>query len=266
MVGLAGKLVQESLQPGRNLPPAKLPALQAAALAACGNGNDWIADPRACKFDPGVLACKGAETDACLTPGELATVRMTHAGRTDPVTGKHFSGLVPGAEALPGSWAWWGRATADGDTKEATSSGFAWNYLAYLVKEDPNFDVRRVTDADIIAGHKRWATTLDADNPDLSAFRDHGGKLIGFHDWNDPAIPPGLSLEYRKMAQERLGTTDAFYRLFIVPGMLHCTGGNAPVNVDWFARIDEWVETGVAPATVTAGAAGGRQQVISAEP
>jgi Tannase and feruloyl esterase len=225
----------------------------------------WIETPRACKFDPAVLACTGAETDACLTPGQIETLRMVYTGMTDPVTGTLASGLVPGAEALPSSWAWWGRATVPGDTADATSKGFPWNYFAYLVKDDPKFDLRTLTDADIIAGYKRWASELDADNPDLSAFQARGGKLIGFHGWNDPAIPPGLSLEYWRQLRARTPGADQFSRLFMVPGMLHCTGGNAPVNIDWYAEIDRWVERGAAPDAVTARAADGATQTVAAE-
>jgi feruloyl esterase len=265
MLGNLGKVVRLQLMPGNALPPAKLPAMQAAALAACGNGLPYIADPRACRFDPGVLACKGAETDACLTPGQLQTARLIYGGRRDVITGKPFPGLKPGAEALPQSWADWRRATVSGDTKDANSSGYAWSFMAHMVKDDPNFDLRTITDADIRAGHRRWAATLDADNPDLSAFRDGGGKLISFHGWNDPAIPPQLSIDYRDMVRQKTRGTDGFYRLFMVPGMLHCNGGNAPVNVDWYQQIDQWVEGGPAPATVTARNAGGKSQVITAE-
>ncbi|MBC7522594.1 MAG: tannase/feruloyl esterase family alpha/beta hydrolase, partial [Sandarakinorhabdus sp.] len=73
MLGTVGGLIRDQQTPGHALPPAKLPALQAAALAACGKGQSYIADPRTCRFDPGVLACTGAETDKCLTGGQLAT-------------------------------------------------------------------------------------------------------------------------------------------------------------------------------------------------
>jgi hypothetical protein len=265
MLGLGGKIMQQSLLPGRALPPAKLPAVQAAALNACGNGKGWIADPRACKFDPAALACPGAETDTCLMPGQVETLRMIYQGMTDPVTGMPASGLVPGAEALEQSWAGWGVAKVPGDTADATGKSYQWNYFAFLVKEDPNFDLRTLNDADIIAGYKRWASALDADNPDLSAFNARGGKLIAFHGWNDPAIPPGLSLDYWQQMRARTPGADQFSRLFMVPGMLHCTGGNAPVNVDWFGEIDRWVQGGAAPDTVTARGPADASQTVAAE-
>ncbi len=264
MIGVAGMVVQDSLKPGRNIPTGKLPALQAAALAACGGGKSWIADPQACRFDPQVLACKGTDTDQCLTPGQIKTVQTIYRGTRDPVTGKAFPGLMPGAEAQPGSWAAWGRSADAGVVAEATTRGFPWNYFAYLVKDDPKFDLRRMTKADVMAGFMRWATTLDADNPDLSAFKARGGKLLGYHGWNDPAIPPGLTLEYYRNVERATPGTRDFYRLFMVPGMLHCRGGDAPVDIDWFAALDRWAETGVAPDSLVATGKGGMSQTLAA--
>ncbi len=264
MMGAAGSIVKESLLPGRTIAPAKLPALQAAALAACGEGKSYIADPRQCLFDPAIIACTGADSNACLMPGEVETARLIYQGRSDPVSGRDFPGLAPGAEALPNSWAWWGRASTPGDAAEATSKGFGWNYFAYLVKQDPKFDLRNLTDADIIAGDKLWAKTLNADNADLRAFKDRGGKLLGYHGWNDPAIPPGLSLEYLAAVKAKTPGTKDFYRMFLVPGMLHCRGGAAPVDVDWFKTLDQWVESGEAPATLEARGDSGRTQILTA--
>ena len=262
MMGVSGLATKELVAPGGNLPPAKLPALQAAALKACGNGKTWIADPPACRFDPVVLECKGAETDACLTAKQVAVARSIYRGRPDIIGGGYMPGLTPGAEAAANSWAGWGVSTTDADTSRATNSGFAWNHFAYLVVKDPKFDLRNLTDAQVIAGDREWRGTLNADSPDLSAFKARGGKLIGYHGWNDPAIPPGLSLEYLANVRKAMGPTDDFYRVFMVLGMLHCRGGDAPVNVDWFALLDTWVETGVAPATITA-AGGGTTQVLN---
>lgn len=264
MQGVSGLATKAMVATGGNLPPAKLPALQAAALKACGAGKTYIADPRACRFDPVVLQCTGAETAACLTAKQVAVVRGMYRGRPDVVTGGTMPGLMPGAEAAANSWSSWGVATPDGDTARATDSGFAWNHFSYLVVKDPKFDLRNLTHAQVIAGDIEWRSTLNADSPDLSAFKARGGKLLGYHGWNDPAIPPGLSLEYLNMVRAKMGRTDDFYRIFMVPGMLHCRGGDAPVNVDWFALLDTWVETGAAPDTVTA-SGGGATQLLAYE-
>jgi feruloyl esterase len=263
MMGAGAKAIQTAQQAGAALPPAKLPALQAAARAACAGGETYILDPRQCRFDPGVIACKGAETDQCLTPGQLATVRRIYAGVKDPVTGRHFPGLEPGAEAAPGNgWTDWGIASQPGDVSRATSAGFIWNYFAYLAKEDPKTDVRQISDRDIVAAHRKLAPVLNADSADLSAFKARGGKLIQYHGWNDPAIPPRLSLEYHAAVKKTVSGADTFMRLFMVPGMLHCRGGDAPTNIDWIAVLENWVEKGQAPTTILARGNGKNQTLV----
>ena len=257
--GLAGKLLQE---PGRDLSPAKLPALQAAALKACGNGKGWIDDPQACRFDPGVLACAGAVTDACLTPGELATVRMAYAGQRNPANGRHLPGLYPGAEGLPeNSWRNWGVGGGSG----SETSGFGHDYFAYFVRQSADFRMSQLTDADLAKSEAKLAPLLNATDSNLKPFRAHGGKLIQYHGWNDPAISPRYSLAYAAAVKARLGKTDDFYRLYMVPGMLHCVGGASPTQVDWLGALDAWVDKGSAPGTIVAhGQDGAAQSLIPA--
>jgi len=261
--GSAATVTKTMMDPARTLPPAKLPALQAAALAACGQGKRYIADPQACRFDPAKLACKGAETDRCLTRGQLKTVRLIYGGTRDPATGTRSPGLQPGAEASDHSWKDWGIASAAGDAR--TSRGFPWNHFAYLVKEDPKFSLAALTNADLRLNRRKLSPILDAASPDLSAFKARGGKLIQYHGWNDPAISPGYSLDYYAQVQAKLGSSTGFYRLFMVPGMLHCTGGDAPTRIDWLALLEGWVEHGQAPAAAVARNINGEQQVVAAE-
>jgi feruloyl esterase len=106
---------------------------------------------------------------------------------------------------------------------------------------------------------------LDA-QPDLRAFKAHGGKLIHFHGWNDPAIPAKASIVYYEDVSHSLGKTDDFYRMYLVPGMLHCGGGPGPNNVDWLALLDNWVRTGARPGEVTATGPGQSRQVLCPYP
>jgi feruloyl esterase len=45
--------------------------------------------------------------------------------------------------------------------------------------------------------------------------------------------------------------TRDFYRLFMVPGMFHCSGGPGCNTTDWLAAVMDWVEKGKAPAQIT---------------
>ena len=101
------------------------------------------------------------------------------------------------------------------------------------------------------------AKDLNATDPDLSRFRKHGGKLIQFHGWNDPAIPAAGSIVYYEQVQAKLGDVDPFYRLYLIPGMLHCGGGPGPGNVAWLDLLRAWVEQNQAPEGIVA--TGGRR-------
>jgi hypothetical protein len=247
--------------PEGHLSSAKLALLQAAALKSCGSGAPFLTDPRGCHPDLTALKCGAAETDACLTGPQIETAQAFYSDQKDPASGGTLYGVLPGAEAVKGSWDVWLAGTGEGGKSAAL--GFTWNYLAYLVMKDPRFDLAKVTPADIVQGERHYAPIMDADDPSLAAFRAHGGKLIQYHGWNDPAIPPGYSLEYRDRLVATMGNVQDFYRLYMVPGMLHCGGGDAPTNVDWQSAIEAWVENGRAPGALMARGAQGLTQTMS---
>ena len=261
----AAALVEQQLHRSP-VPVGKLPAIQAAALRACGGGA-WVHDQASCRFDPAVLACKRHEkvTDRCLTGSEVATVRTVYAGVADPAGGRHLPGLRPGAEAQPSSWGTWLLGRNSGAGVSDRPAGFAANWFAYAVKGDPAFRVETATAADFAASD-RLGETVNATDPDLSRFRGNRGKLIIYHGWNDPAISPDYSIAYARAVQARMGDAGDFMRLYLVPGMLHCGGGAAPGQVDWLDVIDGWVERGSAPSTLTATGAGGTSQQLNPQP
>jgi Tannase and feruloyl esterase len=93
---------------------------------------------------------------------------------------------------------------------------------------------------------------IDAVNPDLSAFRARGGKLLIYHGWNDGgsggAISPENSVNYYSSVLARMGPKqEDWLRLFMVPGMAHCGGGPGPNQVNWMAAMERWHESGIAP-------------------
>ncbi len=108
---------------------------------------------------------------------------------------------------------------------------FATNYFGNVVYEKADWDYRQANvDQALKAAEEKTAATLDATDPDLSAFRARGGKLILYHGWNDPAIPAPSTVRYYDSVVGRLGQreTDAFVRLYMVSGMQHCNAGPGP--------------------------------------
>jgi feruloyl esterase len=103
------------------------------------------------------------------------------------------------------------------------------------------------------------ATFMNATNPDLDAFKAKGHKLIVWHGWSDPSLTALGSIKYYEQVQGRDAGVRDFFRMFLMPGVLHCDGGPGPDTADWPATIVDWVENGKVPDRVIArkAAAGG---------
>ena len=254
-----GALRRAQLEGVSHLTRVQLEHLQERALQTCGNGAAFLKDPRQCHVELATLECANGDSDRCLSQAQIDAVQDLYADRKDPTDGATLYGVLPGAEAVKGSWDVWLTGT---DGHPGAGFGFMWNYLAYMVMNDPKLELAKVTTADIVRGEREIEPIIDADSADLSAFRRHGGKLIQYHGWNDPGIAPGFSVEYRERLIAKTGSADDFYRLYMVPGMLHCGGGQAPTNVNWQAAIEAWVEKSEAPRTLVAADGKGATQLL----
>lgn len=243
-----------------HLPEPALALLQHRALDVCGGGAPYLKDPRQCHVDLSALACTDGGSTACLSAAQIDTARIIYGERKDPADGRTLYAVLPGAEAVDGSWNDW--LTGRDDKTPAAGSAFTWNYLAFMVMHDPHLDMRAVTSQDLVRGERTVGPVIDAESADLTAFKAHGGKLIQYHGWNDPGIAPGYSLEYRARVAAKTAGLDDFYRLYMVPGMLHCAGGDAPTQVDWQRAIENWVDKGVPPAELIAADGKGSTQIL----
>jgi feruloyl esterase len=246
--------------PGAAIPAAKLPAITKAVLAACDN-NDGLADgvvanPRACRFDPAVLTCHGADTNDCLTPPQLAALQKIYQGPHNPRTGEAiFPGFAMGGEA---GWS--------GMVANRSASGLPNGYFANLVFENRQWDFRTFNfDSDLTTADENIGRLGNATSLDYSAATRRGVKIIQYHGWNDQTLQPAYSPDYYDQivnANGGLAATQNFYRLFMVPGMSHCYGGPGATSFgavgqqippvrdgthDIQTALENWVEHGTAP-------------------
>ena len=235
-------------QPG-NLPREKLILLHSAVLQACdaldGVKDGILEDPTLCKFDPGVLECKSGGTEDCLTPAQVQGARKMYAGATNPRTGQQiYPGMMRGSEL---GW---------DPVNGLQPLGIAESYFRYVVFKDPNWDYRKLNfDSDIALTDKTDNGLINAIDPNLQPFFDHGGKLIQYHGWNDQQISPVNSVNYYQSVVERLGSTTqvgSSYRLFMAPGMMHCGGGEGPNQFNPMAALERWRESNAAPGQILA--------------
>lgn len=259
--------MQQALsKPGGYLGMPQLELLQSAALKQCAGGEAFIRDPQACHFDPAALRCKAGQTEGCLTAPQIASAKAIYGGRM--VGGKSmFPGYMPGAEAARGGWQAWNTGTSRETYEESAGHAISSQFLKYFVYGDPSFDFLKMDlGAKYDRDRQKTAAVLDATNADLSPFKKHGGKLIQYHGWNDPAIPPLGSVRYFGEVTKTTAGSAEFYRLYMIPGMLHCQGGAGPGNVDWLGILDRWVEAKAAPQAVTASGPNGASQLLCPYP
>ena len=229
-------------------------ALYGKCDAQDGLVDGLISDPLHCGFDPrrDVPSCKpGGPQDDCLTAAEADTLQDIYQG---PVSQGHnvFPGATPGAEPLvPGTARNGWDVGANGQVK--TGIEVAISQLQHGVFDDPSYDWHRFdlnTDLPKLDILRR---EVDATNPELSALRQRGGKVLMYYGWADMVLNPRMGVDYyqRAVATNGPGTGD-FFRLFMVPGMFHCSRGYGPDRFDAVTAIVNWVEGGRAPARITA--------------
>jgi feruloyl esterase len=123
-----------------------------------------------------------------------------------------------------------------------------------MIFDDPKWDFRTFNyDTDVARSLAKVGTMLDAVDPNLKPLQSRRGKLIVYHGWSDPDISPLSSINYYESVVAVVGKkTNDFFRLFMVPGMQHCTGGPGPNSFDMLSAMEKWVEKGIPPAQVIA--------------
>jgi hypothetical protein len=234
------------------LDPVKFTAVNAMAVAACdgidGIVDGLIQDTRQCHFDANAAVCGKAGAPAmpsCLSPAEATVVNKIWDGPRDS-DGKKI-------------WYGWERGTAGVLGITSSLFGPAFPNLfgealnRYWVHRDPTFDWHTINETQFVTEQTNLTKGFRffaVDNPDLSKFRDHGGKLIASFGNQDQVIPPrGLYNYVQRVFKEMGGVkeTQEFYRYYVYPGYGHC---GMDINQQ-FAVLVDWVENGVEPDYIT---------------
>jgi len=221
-------------------------------------------DPRLCHFDPEKLLCRGSEKPPhCLTEAQVQAVRNIWRGPNDFMRRpNYYPAFERGGEAdgWPMSISPEPPPAPQTDNHEILGVGFLrnfvfddpdWNYRSFNWATDPVYVNNK-----IVLGDQTLAWVMNAVNPDLSQFRAQGGKLIQYHGFSDPEVPPLTSIDYFESVVRfddgSLDQTQEFYRLFMVPGMNHCEGGPGANVFDTLTPITRWVEDDIAPSRILA--------------
>ncbi|KAJ7848588.1 tannase and feruloyl esterase [Mycena olivaceomarginata] len=226
-----------------------------------------ITEPDACDFRPEALLCTGQMAKSVLSRPQVEALRKIYSPLYE--NGElMYPRFDPGAENIhPGGLLMSGKFPA-----------YPRDWVKYAVLNDTEFDFSNYGPE-----HGRLAEDVNPGgiatfDGDLSAFRDRGGKFLTYHGRADDLIASGNSKRMYDLVSRTLAmpSLDAFYRLFLVPGMEHCTqgpgawafgqrggtdGARNESSHNLLLALVDWVEGGVAPDTITGTADDGATRV-----
>lgn len=250
---MAGMISQELKLGGSGSSDAQLSydqslALNKAVLDACdgldGLRDGLIEDPTQCQFDPGVMACSGAHpAPLCLSDVQIAAVRALYQPLRLSSGKLVYPGLPYGSE-----YEWSCSALHD-----AFNFPFANSWFQNEVYT-PQWDFHTFNpDTDVPYADQLRGSELNGSSPNLDAFHAAGGKLVMAQGQSDAVVVPENTVGYYRDVKKRYGSgTEAFARLFMMPGVGHCATAVGPGSWDIYGVLSNWVEKGVAPDSIIA--------------
>ena len=280
LLGRAAMQTAQLASPGAYIPASLLPAIDKAIRASCaapdGPKDDLIQNPARCAFKPETMQCKPGQKDDCLSPAQAATLRTYLSPVRDAAGRTIYPGMSPSDLAGPRGISSWtvGATSPDfakplapwGTDPAAAPAGWSYtrNSLAYWLGRGPDAPISSLevnpttgiaTPAAVREIDTIFADATTRDPARLQTFIRQGRKMIMYHGFSDPGISPFRTTEfYKQFAAMRGGYSKAqeSVRLFMVPGMAHCSGGPGPDSFDTLTALENWVERRVAPDAIIA--------------
>jgi feruloyl esterase len=260
---------------------ATIAAIDAKVTARCdaldGAKDGLVQNPAACPVRAEDLLCRAGETEACLNADQVRVLKSYTSPFRD-TRGRALFGPwaitdLSGPQGL--AYNVTGRAAPDlsdlaspwkADPKAAPRS---WTLVAHMLTywlglgpsatvADLDVDpaINTVGDKMIAMMDATYAEGTARDPAKLKPFIAQGRKMILYHGASDPSIPASQSIAfYRELVEQQQGIerTQQNVRLFLVPGMHHCSGGPGPDRFDTLSALEAWVEHGKAPDMIQAG-------------
>lgn len=284
---VGARMAKQELTPQTYIPATLLPVIDAAINASCvkadGTDDGLIQNPAACSFDPYSLVCKEGQEAGCLSTGQADTLNAYFSPIRNLMGGLVYPGFSvsnlatssTGPRAGGGADVWttglvpptdstarepWGNA---GFSPSPVGYQFADHIIQDIVTQNPQYNIRDFpvstdgyVDNDALATFDARTGAGDASDPaSYGRFIKRGRKLIIYHGYSDPALTPFRTIDLYNQLATNAGGYDKLQRsvrLFMVPGMQHCTGGPGPNVFDTLTPLESWVEQNDAPASIPA--------------
>jgi feruloyl esterase len=239
-----------------------------AILHACdemdGIKDGILNNPLVCDFDLSTLICEDGQVENCLSPEKISALQSIYNGPKDQHGNSIFYGFPYGGEMHAGGWQRW--ITGGIDLMEDLSEfqagvnnehemkpvpnaqyGFGPGVLKYMVFHDKEWSIDGYDLNHLKTDARFLESTLNATDPDLSTFRKNGGKLLMYSGWSDAAVTALGTIGYYEQVLKFDSSAAEDVKLFMMPGVQHCIGGDGPSWVNWVDEIDKWVTSQEAP-------------------
>jgi feruloyl esterase len=261
--GLAWQVQANTGADGRQILKAdKVDLIGAEVMRQCdgvdGRVDSLIGDPRQCSVDLSTITCRdGAGENACITLAERQVVEKWRKPPVDSSGRTLFVGGIP-----EGSEPFW-RTWLTGNEKGAAGLNplFAQSFGSYMAYPQDPGPAYKATEFDFDKDPARMqaaAKMYNADDPDLSAFRAAGGKMIVWHGWADAIVSPYTTVAWHEGAVKAAGGLEALeknVRLYMIPGLDHCGIAAGPrgltqADLDPLGGLENWMQKGEAPQSL----------------
>src|SRR5262245_42749604 len=251
------------------VPKSKLDAATAAAIAAC-DGSDGVKDgviddPLRCDYDPKALVGTKVGDDT-FTEADVEVIRKIWEGPRGEGGAFLWHGLERGADLFA-------LANTGGSPLTGKPFSIPLEWFQYFLLQNPRWDFTTLTPAGFELLWKQsveqYGAVIGTDDPDLTRFRDRGGKVIIYHGLADQLIPAAGTIDYYKRVQKQMGgpaATAQFARLFLAPGVDHGFRGAGATPIGVSEAVLRWVEESQAPEKLLAEKRDSSGKVIRSRP
>lgn len=235
---------------GANMTTAQLGLVSNAAISACdlvnGQHLGFLLDPSTCRDNP--TLDPALDNGWATNPGGLQRwFGMTRGSSLNGLAGTNPFGVASDMVALELQ----NPTLAQPSFLNATGNGQnLWKLLSHAGLSNA-FD--RGIALDPVFG------SINTDDPDLTAFKARGGKMIHCHGLSDALIMPLGSINYCERVIAKFGTlasVQTFYWMYLIPGMAHGPGNGTakpsanpayPGPNQIYTLLTDWVEKGIVP-------------------
>ncbi|PQE15004.1 tannase feruloyl esterase protein [Rutstroemia sp. NJR-2017a BVV2] len=239
----------------------ELNAITAAAVKACDE-LDGVAD--------GVISAVGlCNFNASSVVGSQATCSNNPTQTVSSGAAAIAQAAWDGSTSSEGAFQWYGLTrnspltglagtTCDSSNQNCVQAPFqaCVDWISAFIKKNTSFPITNMThkeyDSIFHASVQQYTSIIGTNDPDLSEFRDAGGKMLAVHGLADQLIPTNGTVDYYQKVEKLDPSVRDYYRFYEAPGMGHCSGGSGAVPEDMMAALVKWVEGGDAPETLPA--------------